>query len=231
MSFSEKGVPMDKKTLLENLRNFVDAITLFFGRHCEIAVHDLSQLESSLIHIAGTATGRKVGAPATDFLINHLAKYGDDVPDVPPYATRTADGHPLKSSLTFIRDAKRHPIIAICINYSIANHLNAIELIEEQVRMYRGSSDEDRSIETFASTSSETSEAIVKKVLRDFGKHPVDLNREERIALVCMFQQAGAFYFKGMVEHIAELMGISKYTLYNYKKLCGKNKVPDMSHD
>ena len=53
-----------------------------------------------------------------------------------------------------------------------------------------------------------------------FGKLPTELDREERIALIAQFDQHGAFRFKGMVEHIASIMGISKYTLYSYRKAC-----------
>ena len=44
---------MDKKTLLENLCRIADGLVAFWGRDYEIAIHDLSRLESSLVHIAG----------------------------------------------------------------------------------------------------------------------------------------------------------------------------------
>ena len=65
---------MDKKTLLENLCRIADGLVAFWGRDYEIAIHDLSRLESSLAHIAGEVTKRAPGAPATDFLINHLSR-------------------------------------------------------------------------------------------------------------------------------------------------------------
>jgi len=214
---------MDKQTLLNSLSVMADTIVQFFGRNCEVAIHDLSRLECSLAYIAGSVTGRVVGAPATDLLIEHIAKHGDAAPDLPPYSTNTMDGRPLKSSLSFIRDSKGQLLFAVCMNYNVTSHLNAIALLNDHIRMSTAS-EAGESVETFASTPAETSEAIVRKVLREFGKHPVDLTREERIALICEFQQAGAFRFKGMVEHIAKLMGISKYTLYSYKKVCPGEK-------
>ena len=210
---------MDKTTLLKSLCVMADTVVRFFGRNCEVAIHDLSRLECSLAYIAGSVTGRTVGAPSTDLLIEHIAKHGDAAPDMAPYATSTKDGHPLKSSLSFVRDAKGQLLFAVCMNYNVTGHLQAIALLNDQIRM-NTSPDQGESVETFASTPAETSEAIVRKVLREFGKHPVNLNREERITLVCEFQQAGAFRFKGMVEHVAGLMGISKYTLYSYRKQC-----------
>ena len=97
----------------------------------------------------------------------------------------------------------------------------AIAALEDQIRTAPAEdSRNDGTQETFAATSEETMEAIVRKVLQQFGKLPTELDREERIALIAQFDQHGAFRFKGMVEHIASIMGISKYTLYSYRKAC-----------
>ncbi len=177
---------MDKKTLLENLCRIADGLVAFWGRDYEIAIHDLSRLESSLVHIAGEVTKRAPGAPATDFLINHLSRYGADAPDVRPYRAQGRHGEPLRGSLVYIKDDKGVPVFAMCINQNISRQMAA----------------------------------IVRKVLQQFGKLPTELDREERIALIAQFDQHGAFRFKGMVEHIASIMGISKYTLYSYRKAC-----------
>lgn len=212
---------MDKKTLLENLCRIADGLVAFWGRDYEIAIHDLSRLESSLVHIAGEVTKRAPGAPATDFLINHLSRYGADAPDVRPYRAQGRHGEPLRGSLVYIKDDKGVPVFAMCINQNISRQMAAIAALEDQIRTAPAEdSRNDGTQETFAATSEETMEAIVRKVLQQFGKLPTELNREERIALIAQFDQHGAFRFKGMVEHIASIMGISKYTLYSYRKAC-----------
>lgn len=107
---------MDKKTLLENLCRIADGLVAFWGRDYEIAIHDLSRLESPLVHIAGEVTKRAPGAPATDFLINHLSRYGADAPDVRPYRAQGRHGEPLRGSLVYIKDDKGVPVFAMCIN-------------------------------------------------------------------------------------------------------------------
>lgn len=206
-----------KEDLKRNLIAMAEAIVSFFGRNCEVAVHDISRMESSLVHIAGNVTNRKPGAPATDLLARHLAKYGDMAPDLPPYPSKNAAGCPMKSSLNFIRDKSGRIVAAVCFNMDISRQLDAIEMLENQVLM-SGVMQNDKK-ETFSNTLSEASNSLVKDVLAEFGKHPQSLSREEKIELVKRFEAAGAFYFKGMVEDIARIMGISKYTLYSYRKI------------
>ena len=117
---------MDKKTLLENLCRIADGLVAFWGRDYEIAIHDLSRLESSLVHIAGEVTKRAPGAPATDFLINHLSRYGSDAPDVRPYRAQGRHGEPLRGSLIYIKDDKGVPVFAMCINQNISRQMAAI---------------------------------------------------------------------------------------------------------
>ena len=125
---------MDKKTLLENLCRIADGLVAFWGRDYEIAIHDLSRLESSLVHIAGEVTKRAPGAPATDFLINHLSRYGADAPDVRPYRAQGRHGEPLRGSLIYIKDDKGVPVFAMCINQNISRQMAAIAALEDQIR-------------------------------------------------------------------------------------------------
>jgi len=45
---------------------FVDGLARAMGPDCEIVLHDLGHPSNSLIHIAGSVTGRSRGAPVTN---------------------------------------------------------------------------------------------------------------------------------------------------------------------
>ena len=51
---------------------------------------------------------------------------------------------------------------------------------------------------------------------REIGKQPATMTTEEKTALVEILERNGALQFKGAVEQIALLAGVSKYTIYNY---------------
>ncbi len=71
----------EKKFIFNLLKQVADAIDKTFGRNCEVAVHDLSNLSKSLIHIAGNVTKRELDAPISDLALKALHKEGHEVKD------------------------------------------------------------------------------------------------------------------------------------------------------
>ena len=56
----------------------VDALAATFGRDCEVVLHDVSDLTSSVIAIAnGHVTNRRIGSPATDLLVSIVERSDD----------------------------------------------------------------------------------------------------------------------------------------------------------
>jgi len=52
------------------------------------------------------------------------------------------------------------------------------------------------------------------------------MTTDEKTELVAILERSGALQFKGAVEQIALLAGVSKYTIYNYlKKIHAKQAV------
>ncbi|MGA8941349.1 MAG: PAS domain-containing protein, partial [Thermoactinomyces sp.] len=94
-----------------------DVLVNMFGKHCEVAVHDFSNLKQSLIHLAGSVTAREIGSPATDLILNQLAKKQDGIKDLCNYQTQSQNGNILKSSTVFLRNKNNKVIGALCINY------------------------------------------------------------------------------------------------------------------
>ncbi len=214
---------MKNKTIFQTIIRLADMMIKFLGEHAEIAIHDLGKNEKSLIHIAGNVTGRVPGAPPTDLLLMQLAEHGNNAPDLLPYATRSPNHKPLKTALVYIRNGKGEIIGAVCINVDISAHLEMFHVLESQLAMAGTNGHEENDKETFASTVEETGFALVSKVVKNMGKDPGNLTREERIQFVHMCDEMGVFKLKGVVEQVAKIMGISKYTLYSYKKLSGDN--------
>ena len=62
----------EKACILNVLKQVADAVIKTFGRSCEVSVHDLSNLNKSLIYIAGNVTKREPGAPITDMALKAL---------------------------------------------------------------------------------------------------------------------------------------------------------------
>ena len=51
---------------------------------------------------------------------------------------------------------------------------------------------------------------------RETGASASEWNREQKQRVVRMLHERGAFLLRGAVDNIAEIMGVSRITIYNY---------------
>jgi predicted transcriptional regulator YheO len=203
-----------KSTEKEYLLNFVsrltDALGQTFGKYYEIVVHDLSSPENSIVAIAnGSITGRKVGdtldALGFQLLKNHPAS------DLLNYRTKTKEGKELRSSSIFLRDEKGQIFGALCVNVDVSGLLKAQAWIEEAVGSASATIDE-----RFEHSVDEILETLIQNAISSVGKQIADMTREDKVAIVAYLETKGAFLIRYSVERVAELLGLTKYTIYNY---------------
>ncbi|MGA7684015.1 MAG: helix-turn-helix transcriptional regulator [Terriglobales bacterium] len=200
----------EKEYLLDFVSRLVDALGQTFGKYCEIVVHDFNSPESSIIAIAnGSLTGRKVGdtldALGFQLLKNHPAA------DLLNYRTKTKEGKELRSSSVFLRDDKGQIFGALCVNVDISGLLKAQEWVQEALGSASTTIDE-----RFEHSVDEVLETLIQNAISSIGKNPPDMTREEKVAIVAYLEAKGAFLIRYSVERVAELLGMTKYTIYNY---------------
>jgi predicted transcriptional regulator YheO len=200
----------EKEYLLDFVSRLVDALGQTFGKYCEIVVHDFNSPESSIIAIAnGSLTGRKVGdtldSLGFQLLKNHPAA------DLLNYRTKTKEGKELRSSSVFLRDDKGQIFGALCVNVDISALLKAQEWVQEALGSASTTIDE-----RFEHSVDEVLETLIQNAISSIGKNPPDMSREEKVAIVAYLEAKGAFLIRYSVERVAELLGMTKYTIYNY---------------
>ena len=215
----------ERELIFEHLRQIGDAICALFGPNCEICIHDLTDLQQSLIYINGTVTGRKKGAPATDLLVKVLRQPETGNFSLHNYKTITRDGRCLKSTTSIIRDGSGKPVAAFCINFDTTDFFNATQALQPFIFEMENSNGTSR--ETFVQSASETVEAIFNRAVKEIGRQPVTMNVDDKRRLFSILENNGTFEFKGAVEQIATLMGITKYTVYNYLKKMRNNSATE----
>jgi predicted transcriptional regulator YheO len=207
----------EKERILETLKQVADAVIKTFGRNCEVAVHDLSDLSKSLVYIAGNVTKREPGAPITDMALKALSKEGREIKNRYDYKTITNDGRELKSTTIFIRNSEGDPIAAFCINFDSTDYLNIIRSLE----VFTKTSDSKQPhelTETFALSINETIEALFEQAVSEIGKQPPTMSTDEKMRVVKTLEREGTFKIKGAVNEVALKLGVSNYTVYNYLK-------------
>jgi predicted transcriptional regulator YheO len=206
----------EHQTIIANLSKIADSIVTMFGKNCESCIHDLTNLQNSLVYLAGNVTHRQLGAPATDLLIRRLKQNKNNPQDMHNYKTTTNDGRSLKSSSTFIKDSSGKVVAAFCINFDTTDFYNASQAlmpllsITEQVQ--------SDSHETFSHSVEDTIKALFNQGVAEVGRHPTTMSVEEKTRLISYLDENGSFQLKGAVEEVAHLMGVTKFTVYNYLK-------------
>lgn len=191
-------------------------VVRMLAHQCEIAIHDFSDLEHSLVHIEGNITGRKIGAPITNIVVKAWRQYGDNVEDIVAYPSTASSGRRLKSSTTFLRDKNKKVVGAFCLNLNITDFESMRNILQNFIHMDVNSEHEPK--EAFAFSSGETSDAIIETSIAKAGKHPSAMDREERIRFIQILDSEGAFLIKGMVHSVSSIMNVSIYTVYNYMR-------------
>ncbi|MEN1969818.1 PAS domain-containing protein [Lentibacillus sp. N15] len=181
-----------------------------FGSNCEVAVHDFSNLEKSLIHLAGTLTDREIGSPITDLVLEQLRS--ENVTDFANYKTTSNKGLVMKSSTVFLKNNQGEVIGALCININIS----LLVQVGGEIQDFISFNDEEQSKESFHTDVHDVIESMTKQALQKYHKTPTLLDTEEKIEVVRELESKGAFLIKGATEYSASVLGVSKFTIYNY---------------
>lgn len=181
-----------------------------FGQNCEIVLHDLTgDYNHSIIDIRnGHITNRQVGGCGSNLgleILSGSVKDGDRF----NYITNTADGRILRSSSIYLKNSNGQVIGSLCINLDITETLKFSEFLG-QYNQYTTSQSE-----YFAPDVNSLLEYLIKEAQNHVGKPLQHLSKEERLQVLRYLDQKGAFQIAKSSIHICEILGISKFTLYN----------------
>lgn len=201
---------------LETVRQLMSGLSQMLGSRYELVLHDLSHVESSIVEIKGNITNRKIGGPVTNYLLKLIKKYGDEASDSINYRNITTDGKILRSSTVFIRDEEGRIIGSLCINQDLTDFIVVSKLTQEMVSFQE--TEEENSGELFVHDINEVMESMVQSELNTFSKPVAYMQKEDKLSIVGSLAEKGIFDVKGSVEYVAERLGVTHFTIYNYLK-------------
>lgn len=205
----------DNMHLLKKYIPIADMITENFGKNCETVIHDFSNINSSLVYIKGNVTGRTLGAPTTNVILQHLRKNDNDLSDITGFKTKTKDGKVIKTSISFIRNEEEHIIGCLGINFNIS----AFENINQIINDFTETSDLNEiepELELYENNMKDIFESMVDITLDSVGKPVESMKREDKQIVVQKLDEKGIFLMQGSIDKISDILSISKQTVYNY---------------
>ncbi|MEU7085853.1 helix-turn-helix transcriptional regulator [Streptomyces achromogenes] len=201
--------------LLKEAEKIAVALGRMFPGLCEVVLHDLRDPEHAIRAIENNLSGRQIGEPATEL---GLARISD--PDYPGvvqnYPNRFPDGRPAKSTSIGIKNAAGEYVAALCLNLDVSV-LSPVTLALSNL-VATDTEHRERPLETLRDRTARELREAVEARAAERAATPRSLSREEKRALVRQLQRDGYFDSRDAAQTIADLLGVSRATVYNYAK-------------
>lgn len=204
----------------------VDFIAESYGETCEVILHDLSRLESSVVYLKnGHLTGREIGDTITDFglKILHNIEFYKNKSYVDSYIGKKGD-KTFRSSTLLIRNNKEKIVGFLCVNIDISSFYDLFavskNLIKEMVPQdgLKALVDGEVVNERFMLNTQELIETIANEVIAQFNVDSAHLSLNEKKEIVKQLDKKGVFLLKGSVNEVAQKLTTSPQTIYRYIK-------------
>ncbi len=184
----------------------VNSLAAALGPGTEVVLHDLGALPNSIIAIAGDLTGRKVGGPMTDLLLG-LVRRGT-TQDLAGYETYAPDGRVIHSSTVFLRDDRGVAVGCLCVNSDPGPNRRS----DTADAAVSGVS----AVEAFPGDVDTLQRLLVERAVTAVGV-PVELmKKSHKSQVVRVLDEAGLFLIRDSVDYLAGVLGVTRYTIYNY---------------
>ena len=203
----------------DNFLRIIKMIAMQFGQNCEVVLHDFSKpFEQTIVAIEnGHVSNRDVGDAGTHLGLA-IMKGVISATDVYNNISHLKNGSLIRTSSIFIRDDKGKPIGSICINFDITNLTITEKVIGELAHSTR--QPEEVSVQSGAEEISYDVNELLDKILQEalnFVKVPINrMVKEDKIRVLDYLDKRGAFMIKKAGDKVSQLLGISRFSLYNY---------------
>jgi predicted transcriptional regulator YheO len=216
----------DKADTLRMLSQLSVALRRLFSPFCEVVIHDFADFEHSIVCIEGSVTNRRVGGAATDLLLAK-ASQGDTDEDLYNYLTSLPGGRLMKSCTVFLRDDGGAAYGAFCVNFDITAFLGMNKVLASFVT----TEEHGDVVETFANDIEDTIHSIVTDTLNETGQTLPLMGRDEKVELIGRLAEKGVFQVKKSVSILADQLGLSRATVYNYLREARLTNTPNQALD
>ena len=204
--------PADRM-ILESYKTMAEGLSDYLGSGYEIVLHSLENLDRSVIKILnGYHTGRREGAPITDLALEMLSRIKETGGDPPyiSYFTKNKRDEPLKSTTIAIHGERGRVIGLMCMNFYLNTPL--ADVIRSLTP--RQHQPPESIPEIFSDNIGDVIDATVRQVKEQVcANEKIPANLKNR-AIVSELYEKGIFSLKDSVVRTAELLSISKNTVY-----------------
>ncbi|WP_317855655.1 helix-turn-helix transcriptional regulator [Chakrabartyella piscis] len=200
---------------LETLNSYIhvaEATADFWGDCCEVVVHNLENLDHSVMFILnGHLSNRQAGAAISDVTLSFLNRMISE-PDLHHlyYFAKNNNGESFKASMCAIYGENKNIIGLFCMNLYMSTPISAFVRCMVPEENAKQESLSENFVEDTKELMLTALEDAKKAVYSNLSILPSNKNKE----IVALLHQKGIFNLKDSVITIAEQLGISKNTVY-----------------
>lgn len=204
----------------KQLRLVADLIAAQFGPGTEVVIHDFtSDIDHTIVYIVnGHVTGRRVGDGPTQAFLRYMKHQGSSLDKI-RYVTHTSAGRMIRSSTMNFFDEDGLLNSAMCINQDITDLVtleNAVKGMSSNNYFETNQLSTDNDFESPSPSIHGLMDTLIAEGLALIGMPPDKMNKEAKIRLIRFLDERGVFMIQKSGQAVCELLGISKFTLYNY---------------
>ncbi|MGI5441717.1 helix-turn-helix transcriptional regulator [Streptomyces shenzhenensis] len=205
--------------VVEIVAPIVPVLAAALSPRTEVVLHDLTRMPNTIVAIAGAITGREIGGPPTDLGLRTFRTAHPE--DMVNYRTETEHGLILRSSSMFFRTGSGTPVACLCLNSDVQDLERAKQVLEilttfggePQAITGDGSAGP---VESFPASVDELADGIMRQAIEAVGVPTHLMKKAHKLEVVRDLDQRGFFALKEAVDVIAQRLGVSRYTIYNY---------------
>lgn len=216
---------MRSKKLLETYIPLVDFVADIVGPNCEVLLHDIVDVQNSVIAIRnGYISGRRLGCPLTDLgleLLENEAYVNQNA--VVNYLSRTDNGEKLRSSTYFIKDENDKLIGMLCVNILMSPDSQAVKDLTDKLMntvfansVSANTAGNEKVVESLHSTIENVVDSAIGKILEEYDMPVERMSIDEKTAIVRRLSANGIFKIKGAISKVASVLQTSESTIYRY---------------
>jgi predicted transcriptional regulator YheO len=212
--------PKEDKRIFDLLSRLTRTLGELLGQSTEVVLHDLRKADHSIVAIANPQlTGRKIGDTLEDLGVHLFQSHNFE--DMANYETRTKTGRVLRSCSVFVRDDDGTAIGALCVNQDVSALLKLRDWLDQALEPAKPVEDTrvDNNVEDVLSQ-------LIEDAIRSTGRLPNEFSRDDKIAVISYLDARGAFLIRYSMEKVASLLGISKFSIYNYLNDMRADAIP-----
>ncbi len=193
--------------VIKSVLPIAEAIQRLLHPHAEVVIHDIKK--NQIIAIYHPFSKRRVGD--SSLLSQEEMDRLEDC--IGPYEKINWDGKKLKSVSSVIRDEKGKVVAMMCINLDISKLEKMADFIAQFISR-------DQFIPQpeplFKDDWQEKINKYINHYLHEQHLTLETLNRKEKKELIEHLHKIGAFTGKNAALYIAQIIGVSRATIYNY---------------